>query len=258
MATERRNWQSVTVRIFFDIDATLLLTDGAGRAALRAALEVVYGSRGQLDGYLFHGKTDPQIVVELLEGSGMDEAEIRERMPAMWPVYLEALQRELDERRSTRRIKILPGVAELLAELDGAEGVSLGLITGNIEAAARMKLAAAGVKTRFAVGGYGSDAEVRSEIARIALDRSRSRLEWNSGEDVVVVVGDTPEDIACARCLGGRAVAVATGRHSVEELEQAGADVVFSDFGDTGAVLNGILHRPAAGTSGVTDSGGDR
>ena len=140
------------VRVFFDIDATLLLTDGAGRAALQTALEAVYGTSGRLEGYMFHGKTDPQIVVELLSDSGISEPEIRGRMSSMWLTYLEALKRELDVRRSERRIRLLPGVAELLAALEREEGVCLGLVTGNIEAAARMKLAAAGVKTGFAVG----------------------------------------------------------------------------------------------------------
>jgi phosphoglycolate phosphatase-like HAD superfamily hydrolase len=249
---------SVTLRVFFDIDATLLLTDGAGRAALRAALEKVYGTSGQLDGYAFHGKTDPQIVVELLTGSGLDERGIRDRMPAMWPVYLEALQRELDARRAEDRVTLLPGVPELLAELEVMEGVSLGLLTGNIEAAARMKLAAAGVTTKFEFGGYGSDSGVRTEIARIAVERSRSRVSDTLGTQVLVVVGDTPEDIACARSVRGRAVAVATGRHSVSELKQAGADVVFSDFSDTEAVLSGILAPMASETRGATDIGGDR
>ncbi len=215
----------MTVRVFFDIDATLLLTDGAGRAALRTALETVYGMSGRLEGYTFHGKTDPQIVVELLAGLGLEDREIRDRMPSMWPVYLEALQRELETRRAEDRVTLLPGVSELLAALEGVEGVSLGLLTGNIEAAARMKLAAAGVTTKFEVGAYGSDSEVRSEIARIAVERSRSRGGERSGPEALVVVGDTPEDIACARSVDGLAVAVATGRHSVEELEQAGAEL---------------------------------
>jgi len=248
----------VTLRVFFDIDATLLLTDGAGRAALRTALEAVYGTSGRLEGYAFHGKTDPQIVVELLGGVGLEEAEIHDRMPAMWPVYLEALQRELDARRAEDRVTLLPGVSELLAALEGMEEVSLGLLTGNIEAAARMKLVAAGVTTQFEVGGYGSDSGVRSEIARIAVERSRARVERGSGVEVLVVVGDTPEDIACARSVDGRAVAVATGRHSVAELKRAGADVVFSDFSDTEAVLSGILAPLASETSGATDIGGDR
>jgi phosphoglycolate phosphatase-like HAD superfamily hydrolase len=248
----------VIVRVFFDIDATLLLTDGAGRAALQTALEAVYGTSGRLEGYMFHGKTDPQIVVELLSDSGIAEPEIRGRLSSMWPAYLEALERELDVRRSERRIRLLPGVGELLAALEREEGVCLGLLTGNIEAAAGMKLAAAGVTTGFAVGGYGSDSEVRCEIARVALERSRRYAGSSAGLEAVVVVGDTPEDIACARCLEGRAVAVATGRHSVVELERAGADVVFSDFSDTEAVLNGILAPLAGEASGAKDIGGDR
>jgi phosphoglycolate phosphatase len=217
----------------------------------------VYGTSGRLEGYTFHGKTDPQIVVEVLAGVGPDWREVRDRMPSMWPVYLEALRRELDARRAEDRVTLLPGVSELLAALEGMEGVSLGLLTGNIEEAAQMKLAAAGVTTKFEVGGYGSDAEVRTEIARIAVERSR-RIEGELGTEALVVVGDTPEDIACAHSVDGRAVAVATGRHSVAELEQAGADVVFSDFSDTKAVLSGILAPLASETSGATDIGEGR
>jgi phosphoglycolate phosphatase-like HAD superfamily hydrolase len=157
----------------------------------------------------------------------------------LWPVYLEALEVELEVRRAEGRIALLPGIAELLEILEGMAGISLGLLTGNIEEAAKLKLASAGVKTRFDICAYASDAEVRSEIARIALERSRSREE--GAEPMAVVVGDTPEDIACARVMNAKSVAVATGRHRVEELEEAGADDVFSDFSDTEAVLSSIL-----------------
>lgn len=250
----------MTVRVFFDIDATLLLTDGAGRAALKAALETVYGTSGRLDGYSFHGKTDPQIVVELLSGVGHDVSAIRERMPSMWPVYLEVLKRELDVRRAADRITLLPGVAELLAALENRDGVSLGILTGNIEEAAKLKLEAAGVTTEFDFAAYGSDSEQRTEVARIALERSRSRSGEEPNSLMLVVVGDTPDDVACARAIDARAVAVATGRHGVAELEAAGADFVFSDFSDTQAVLSSILSpSPAAGRpGGATGSGGAR
>ncbi len=232
--------------MFFDIDGTLLLTDGAGRVALETALEVIYGTSGRLEGYTFHGKTDPQIILELMTSAGLEAAEVRERMPSMWPVYLEALEGELEVRRAEGRITLLPGIAELLEALEGMADISLGLLTGNIEEAAKLKLASAGVTTRFDVCAYASDAEVRSEIARIALDRSRSRAE-KAEAMAVVVVGDTPADIACAHVMNARSVAVATGRHRVVELEEAGADYVFSDFSDTEAVLSSILSALAAG-----------
>lgn len=241
------------LRVFFDIDGTLLYTDGAGRAALHSALEMVFGTAGPIDGYYFHGKTDPQIVVELIGDAGVSREEIGRRLPTMWPVYLQALERELAVRRAAGRIRLLPGVTDLLAALEGREDVALGLLTGNIEEAARLKLAAAGVTAVFDVGGFGSDSEDRSEIARIAVERSRD----SGGPETFVVVGDTPEDITCAHAVNARAVAVATGRHAVAELEEAGADAVFDDLRDTAAVLRSILWPAAEVRASGSEVGDD-
>lgn len=242
------------IRVFFDIDGTLLLTDGAGRVALRAALEAVYGTSGPLDGYYFHGKTDPQIVMELMTGAGFGVDEIRSRLPAVFAAYVERLKRELDMRRGSGKILLLPGVLALLDDLERRDDVVLGLLTGNLEEGARLKLAAAQLRWVFDVGAYGSDADERTDIARIAVDRCRSR--WGEGSPgAVVVVGDTPEDIACARAVGGFALAVATGRHMVPELEEAGADVVFADLSDTRTVVARILSFADLATTGEVGGG---
>lgn len=246
--------------MFFDIDGTLLLTDGAGRDALLFAMERVYGTAIRLDGYTFNGKTDPQIVIELLEGTGAElkREGVRARMHLLWPIYLEALARALEERRRAGRILPLPGVRELLAELGRREEVSLGLMTGNIEEAAKLKLAAAGLTAHFEVGAYGSDSEVRLEIARIAVERSRARVGNEDDSVRMVVVGDTPADVACALEIGARAVAVATGRHAVDDLERAGADEVFADLRDTEAVVRSLVAPAVAGPSDGKGNGGTR
>lgn len=242
--------------ILFDIDGTLLLTDGAGRVALSAALQAVYGTSGPVDGYTFHGKTDPQIVLELMSAAGLEAGAIRDRMAAVWPVYLDRLSRELDVRRAEDRIEVLPGVEDVLAVLFGRGDIVLGLLTGNIEEGARLKLAATGMAWRFDVGAFGSDSEERAEIARLAVERARVDGQV-AGQ--VVVVGDTPEDIACARAVNARAVAVATGRHGVGELEEAGADAVFEDFSDTEAVVSSLLALAEDDDARtVTRDGGDR
>lgn len=248
------------ILVLFDIDGTLLLTDGAGRAAIRTALEAVYGTSGPVDGYDFHGKTDPQIVVELMTGAGLLEPAVRARLREVWPIYLAALERELEARRGAGRITVLPGAAELLSTLAARSEISLGLLTGNIEEGARLKLQAAGVPWLFDVGAFGSDSELRSEIARIAVERSCSQGSGGAGPATTVVVGDTPEDVACARSVSARSVAVATGRHAVGELEAAGADVVFEDLADTAAVVERILAlADAAGASaGAGGDGGGR
>jgi phosphoglycolate phosphatase-like HAD superfamily hydrolase len=231
----------VRVLILFDIDGTLLLTDGAGRAAFRYALAETFGTVGPLDDYTFHGKTDPQIAAELMVAAGLDPDVIERRLPEMWPLYLEKLERELEDRRRLGRVEPLPGVRSLLDSLDGTEGVGLGLVTGNLEPAARLKLAAADVVTPFEVGGFGSDSAVRAEIARIAVQRAAERFGGSFRGAEIVVVGDTPADVACARAVGARAITVATGRHAVGELTATGADVVFPDLEDTGAVLSAVL-----------------
>ena len=242
--------------MFFDIDGTVLLSGGAGRAALETALIEIFGTAGQLEGYNFHGKTDPQIALELLSAAGLPAREVRDRLSSVWPVYLEALRRELAVRRSGGAVRLLPGVAALLAALEQSEAVVLGLLTGNIEPAARLKLRAAGVTTRFEVGAFGSDSEVRTEIARIAVERSRALEGAVNGAARVVVVGDTPADVQCARAVDGYAVAVATGRHGLADLSEAGADVVFEDFSDTAAVLDAIL-AAADSVRGPTRLAGD-
>jgi phosphoglycolate phosphatase-like HAD superfamily hydrolase len=238
--------------VFFDIDGTLLETAGAGRSALSTALLRVFGTTGTLDGYHFHGRTDPQIVLDLMTSAGLPVEEVRARLPAVWPVYLAELERELETRRDSGRVRPLPGVVELLAALEARGGVALGLLTGNIEEGARVKLAAAGLRTAFDLGGYGSDSAERIEIARIAARRSHG----SRGSEHVVVVGDTPADVACARAIGARALAVATGRHGLSDLADAGADAVLPDLSDTAgvvALLLSLSRRTAMADSGHID-----
>ncbi|MGD2218367.1 MAG: haloacid dehalogenase-like hydrolase, partial [Gemmatimonadales bacterium] len=175
---------------------------------------------------------------ELMIAAGLEAGEVRRRMPEVWPVYLRLLERELEARKREGRIRLLPGIIELLAALDDRSDVTIGLLTGNIEEGARLKLAAAGLGSTFGVGGFGSDSEDRAEVARAALNRCR---DWGGEASATVVLGDTPEDVACARAVDAFAVAVATGRHKVDELLESGADAVFEDFSETEAVLSCIL-----------------
>ena len=211
---------------------------GAGRAALRGALEAVFGDAGSIDRVQFHGRTDPSIVREALRASGRDDAWIDGRMGEVWAPYLELLDRELAARDG--RVRTYAGVPALLAALAGMEGVTLGLVTGNVEGGARRKLAAAGIGALFPVGAFGSDAEARDDLPPVALRRAeRLGLRFRARE--VWVVGDTPDDIRCGRASGLRTLAVATGRHGREELAGHDADRVLADLADTEGVLEEIL-----------------
>ncbi len=224
--------------VLFDIDGTLLDTQGAGARAFRRAMLEVYGETGPIDSYEFHGRTDPQIARELLRMAGRDDQAIDRGLPALWDAYLRELRVELD--RPDADASVLAGVAPLLDALHDAGEHLVALLTGNIEAGARLKLGAAGLWGRFDFGAYGSDHERRDRLPAVAVRRARERsgIEFR-GRDVVII-GDTPFDVSCGRSLGVWAVAVATGRHSTRELAAAGADVVLDDLRDTGAALTAI------------------
>lgn len=221
--------------LLFDIDGTLVNTLGAGKAALRVAMQSVYGETGPIESFDFHGRTDPAIVRGLLRSVGWPDAKIEKGFRSTWEAYLTALERELQERNG--RLQTYPGVTELLDELDGDPRFAVGLVTGNMEGGASRKLEAAGLAGRFGFGAFGSDSERREDLPPIARVRAQSTYHRRFDMSAAVVVGDTPEDIRCARANGARVLAVATGRHSADELGEHAPDAVFGDLGDTSRIL---------------------
>ena len=221
--------------LLFDIDGTLVNTLGAGKAALRVAMLSVYGETGPIETFDFHGRTDPAIVRGLLRAVGWPDAEIEAGFGATWEAYLGALERELQERDG--RVQTYSGVAELLDELEDDARFAVGLVTGNMEGGARRKLEAAGLAGRFGFGAYGSDSERREDLPPVARLRAQNTYDRLFDMETAVVVGDTPEDIRCARANGARVLAVATGRHSAEELRDHDPDAVFETLDDTSRIL---------------------
>ncbi|HKP77448.1 MAG TPA: haloacid dehalogenase-like hydrolase [Longimicrobiaceae bacterium] len=220
--------------VLFDIDGTLLSADGAGKRAVRAALLEVFGTAGSIHGYSFAGRTDPEIVRDLLRGDGLSDAEIDRGLPALWFRYVENLHAEVGHMR----VRPLPGVLPLVERIEHAGGETvLGLLTGNIAAGARIKLDAAGLRfDRFRVGAFGSDHAARPELPAIAVERARAVTGVEFSGKEIVIVGDTPKDVACGLHLGVRTIATATGQHSADELAACGADYVFADLSDADAV----------------------
>lgn len=223
----------------FDIDGTILSSDGAGRRAITTALDELFGGSGPQH-HRFDGKTDPQIVTELLAAAGVSEARESPRVQAVCERYVGYLARELE--RPTTRTTIMPGVHDLLDRLEATPGVVLGLLTGNLAQGAGLKLRSGGIAPeRFRVGAYGSDAAHRPELPLIAAQRAVPIFGRLPRGDEVVIIGDTPADIACGTGIGARAVAVATGSFSVADLAACAPHAVFEDLGDTAAVLRAIL-----------------
>lgn len=224
--------------VLFDIDGTLLSTRGAAWRAFRTALSEVYGETGPIESYDFHGRTDPQIARDLLRLAGLEDRFIEGGLDDLWRAYLRELRRELDQ--PDVQVDVLPGVPALLDSLHTTGEHLVGLLTGNIQEGARLKLSAAGLWERFDFGAYGSDHERRDRLPAVAVRRARERSGIHFRGRDVVIIGDTPFDVACGRSLGVWAVAVATGKHSPEELWEAGADDVLTDLSDTTRAVRAI------------------
>lgn len=226
--------------VLFDIDGTILLTAGAGRRALLAALADEVEDVTGLERVRFDGKTDPQIVAELLEVAGMPEPRESERVRAVCARYVGYLARELEHPAS--KTTLMPGIPELLDRLDEEEGVVLGLLTGNVAEGAALKLRSGGIDpARFRVGAYGSDAGHRPHLPPIAARRAAPLFGREPAGSEVVIIGDTPADIGCGSCIDARAVAVATGSYSASDLAACAPHAVFENFRDTQRVLEAIL-----------------
>jgi phosphoglycolate phosphatase len=226
--------------VLFDIDGTLLSARHAPRRAFTTAMLEVFGTTGPVADHRFDGKTDPQIARELLTLEGLPDDTIDDGLPDLWQAYLRELRLELAS--PAHQTLVYPGVAELLRELEARpRDVLLGLLTGNIAEGAALKLESARIRSDFRVGAFGSDCERRDGLPPVAVQRARDLVGIEFTRRDIVIIGDTPSDITCGQALGVRALGVATGRHTVAELEQAGAWGAFADLNDTESVMDAIL-----------------
>jgi phosphoglycolate phosphatase-like HAD superfamily hydrolase len=224
--------------VCFDIDGTLIWTDGAGRRAIRGALEDVLGTAGPIDDFRFDGRTDGEIVRRLAEGVGLPmDAAMVDRVLAR---YVERLGGEL--ARPGHATTVYPGVRELLDALEPRADCVLGLLTGNVAAGASLKLGAAGIDVRrFRISAFGSDSHERTALPAIAQRRAREVLGVTIEGTDVVILGDTPADMACGRGIGARPIGVGTAAYTAAQLMASGAHAAFADFSDTAAVLEAVL-----------------
>ena len=213
----------------FDIDGTLIASGGAGKAALEAALADEFGITRLIDKLQLSGRTDRAIILDLFRLHVIDDTP--ENHARLRDAYLRHLPSYLHAGR------VLPGIVELLAHLAGREDVALGLLTGNVRAGAKVKLGYFGLHHYFAFGGYGDHHLDRDDVAREALAEVHRQHNGSICPDRIWVVGDTPLDIRCARAIGARAVAVATGWHRLEELAEHAPDLLLADLSDPAPLL---------------------
>lgn len=228
--------------VLWDVDGTLVLYGRIGRQAFADAFLAFAGRPAHdLDRLMIStaGRTDPDIALEFLARHGVTDGEAR--LDAFHAALVEALAAKAALMREHGMV--LPGVERALAAVALQPGVAQSLLTGNLEANAVLKLATVGLDryVDFAIGAYGSDHRDRTQLVEVARAKAKARLGVEVDPTAVVVIGDTPLDVAAGRAGGARTVAVATGHYDVEALRAAAPDAVLADLSDTDAVLQAIL-----------------
>jgi phosphoglycolate phosphatase len=223
--------------LLFDIDGTLLLSGGAGIRAMTRAFEDVFKVRDAFEGSDVAGRTDRFIISSALTKAGLSDTP--EQHDRFREAYVPLLREEI-LRPPTGRYGLMPGIESLLDALRAQASVHFALLTGNYESAAYVKLGHFGIEDFFAWGAFGEESAERDELARIALRRAQTRGVPSRAREQSVVIGDTPHDVACARAIGARILAVATGNYSEDDLRSAGADVTLPNLSDTDQVLRAL------------------
>lgn len=223
--------------VLFDIDGTLLTDRGASREAFRDALFEVYGYDGDLGRYDFSGRTDPQIAHMVLRDAGVTPEAVDAGMPRLWEHYLGGLARNA----TPERVRVMPGIPELVNALHELDDVVLALLTGNIEPGARLKLGGASLNEYFPFGAFGSDSADRTQLPPFAVRRASEHLGMHFTGADVVIIGDSIYDVRCGVPYQATTIAVASGKTPAELLRAENPTFLFDNVKDLGAVMDAIL-----------------
>lgn len=225
----------------FDIDGTLLHTGGAGTRSLARSFQKIYGIENAFKGITMDGKTDPEIVKEAFRQNGVKQRIETPEIQKVFTEYIPFLKREI--WRSTN-YRLMPGVEEMLEDLHAHENILLGIASGNIQQGAEIKLKRGGIDKYFLFGAYGSDAEDRGEVIRIAISRAKKFLpETELTKEDIYVIGDTPRDIIFGHQAQATTVGVATGRYSLEELKEFSPDYLLPNLTYYKTLLDPISNK---------------
>jgi phosphoglycolate phosphatase len=222
--------------VLFDIDGTLISSGGAGIRALRRALTEVFGAAHGLDNLNAAGKTDYQICHEAMQAQGLSRPHVAEQLPKAIELYLGMLEEEMKQPDAI----IQPGVHSLLEALQKKDIVYQGLLTGNIDHGARIKLQKFDLWRHFPMGAYGSDSEDRLDLPAVAVQRAKQCFEIDFSPNELVIIGDAIPDVRCAKAFGAVSIAVSTGGTHPNVLAAEQPDYLFSSLEQTEAVLTAI------------------
>lgn len=225
--------------VLFDIDGTLLISNGVGRQAIEKALSELVGQTLSTEAVSFSGKTDPQIMREVLTSNGVEATD------ALVEEALRVYVATAASVTGPNTVETLPGVAPLLDRLAANPNVRLGLVTGNVEVMAFRKLEAANLDAYFSFGAFGSDHADRNRLPPLALSRAAQHTGVAFEAARTVIVGDTARDVECARYVGAAVVGVCTGHSSRDDLAPHAPDWLFDDLRNTDDVVDALLaERP--------------
>jgi phosphoglycolate phosphatase-like HAD superfamily hydrolase len=224
----------ITTLLLWDIDGTLLTAGGAGMRALQTALQRVFSIDGSINDIDFAGRTDRWIMRQIFAKFGLPASE--ENFTRLADGYVTALPEHLADRG----VHLLPGIPALLATAEARGDMALGLLTGNLRRGAEAKLNSRDLWRFFPFGAFADDSEDRDRLGPHALRRARAHHGVEFAPANTWVIGDTPHDVVCARAFGARALAVATGRHAVVQLQSLQPDAVFENLADTASFWRAI------------------
>ena len=224
--------------LLFDIDGTLLKSNGAGRRAMNKGLSGMLGKdQVNLQGIDFGGRTDPQIIRDILIANGLaaQEAEhaLADALHAYVDAYTETFQNEY--------VTALDGAVELVKRLAEHDHIQLALLTGNVQTTAYIKVGAIGLEGFFPFGAFGSDYEDRAQLPGVAVERAMAHNGNSYSEKNIIIIGDTKHDILCGRHLNVFSIAVSTGHYNSDDLSQYNPDVLLDDLSETDKIVELIV-----------------
>ena len=223
--------------VLFDIDGTLLSVNSINRRILMEALKEVYGTEGSAGTHNFAGKMDSAIIYEVLQNAGLSDTVIAEKFDTVKDTYIEMFRMHA----KPSDIILMEGVRELLDKLSTSSSLILGLLTGNFEGSGRHKLLLPEINHYFPFGAFADDAASRNELPQVAVDKAYQLTGEKFSEQNIIIIGDTEHDIACARVLNAKSIAVATGTYSSAELKKHNPHILYENLSATDIVISEIL-----------------